>query len=161
MTSERPPQGAFIAFLLAQVGAHAAKAYAERLVPLKLSPPHAGILRKLAHSSGMSQRELATALGMHASRLVGVVDEMEAMGLVARQGNQEDRRANALELTEKGRETLRVLGKVSSEHNEALGAALSSEERGQLAELLQRVADQQGLTRGVHPGYGRLGEPRK
>lgn len=161
MTTERPPQGAFIAFLLAQVGAHAAKAYAERLAPLQLSPPHAGILRRLARRSGMSQRELATELGMHASRLVGVVDELEGMGLVARQGNQDDRRANSLELTPKGRETLSALGRVSCEHNDALGAALSIEEREQLAALLQRIADHQGLTRGVHPGYGRLGEARK
>ena len=97
---------------------------------------------------------------MHASRLVGVVDEMEAMGLVKRLGNEDDRRANSLELTPKGRETLQALGRVSCEHNEALGAALSAEEREHLADLLQRIADQQGLTRGVHPGYGRLGESR-
>jgi hypothetical protein len=37
-------------------------------------------------------------------------------------------------------------------------AALDETERQQLAILLQRVADQQGLTPGVHPGYARLGE---
>lgn len=109
----------------------------------------------------MSQRELATTLGMHASRLVGIVDELEAMELVKRQGNEDDRRANSLELTPKGRETLQSLSRVACDHNDALGAALSAEEREQLADLLQRIADQQGLTRGVHPGYGRLGELRK
>jgi DNA-binding MarR family transcriptional regulator len=157
MNSERPSKATFASFLLAQVGAHAARQFAERLSPLKLSPPHAGILRRLAHSGGVSQRELAAQLGMHASRLVGVVDEMESLGLVVREGNTDDRRTYSLQITPKGRETLKVIGKISQQHNEALTAALSTEEQEVLAALLQRIADQQGLTRGVHPGYSRLG----
>jgi len=64
----------------------------------------------------------------------------------------------ALHLTEPGRVTLRKIGSVSREHQENLLAALDETERRQLANLLQRVADQQGLTPGVHPGYARLGE---
>jgi DNA-binding MarR family transcriptional regulator len=112
----------------------------------------------LAHSSGLSQRELAAKLHMHASRLVAVVDEMESLGLVVRSANSEDRRSYALELTPAGREKLTEVGKVAREHNEALCSALSVEEREILAGLLQRIADAQGLTRGVHPGYRRLGE---
>jgi DNA-binding MarR family transcriptional regulator len=157
MDSDHPSQGTFVSFLLAQVGAHAAKQFAERLSPLKLSPPHAGILRRLARSSGISQRELAAQLGMHASRLVGVVDEMESLGLVVREGNTDDRRTYSLQITPRGRETLKEVAKVSQQHNEALSAALNLEEREVLAGLLQRIADQQGLTRGVHPGFSRLG----
>ena len=156
MDPERPSKAIFAAFLLAQVGAHAAKQFAERLSPLKLTPPHAGILRRLAHSGGVSQRELAAQLGMHASRLVGVVDEMESLGLVVREGNTDDRRTYSLQITPKGRETLKEIGKISQQHNEALSTALSSEEREVLAGLLLRIADQQGLTRGVHPGFSRL-----
>jgi hypothetical protein len=36
-------------------------------------------------------------------------------------------------------------------------AGLSDDERVQLTGFLQRIADEQGLTRGVHPGYARLG----
>ena len=82
----------FAALLLAQVGAHGAKQFAERLSVLKLTPPHAGILRRLVQSPGISQRELATTLGMHASRLVAVLDEMESLGLLIREANAEDRR---------------------------------------------------------------------
>jgi DNA-binding MarR family transcriptional regulator len=142
--------------LLAQVGAHAARQFAERLTPLKLTPPHAGILRRLVQSSGISQRELAAQLGMHASRLVGVVDEMESLGLIVREGNTDDRRTYSLQITPKGKQTLEEIGKVSRQHNDALLAALNPEERETLASLLQRVADQQGLIRGVHPGFSRL-----
>jgi DNA-binding MarR family transcriptional regulator len=158
MDHARPSKGMFAAFLLAQVGAHAVRRYAERLAPLKLIPPHAGILRLLVQSAGLSQRELAAQLGMHASRLVAVVDEMESLGLIKRESNAEDRRSYSLQITPKGEESLAQIRKISSEHNDDLCAALNPEERATLVALLQRVADQQGLVRNVHPGYSRLGE---
>jgi DNA-binding MarR family transcriptional regulator len=146
-----------VTFLLAQVGAHAAKQFAERLTAVNLTPPHAGILRRLSHSPGMSQRELATQLGMHASRLVAVVDEMESLGLVVRGGNRADRRTNSLQLTPKGKQKLAEISVISMQHNSAMCAALNQEEREMLASLLQRIADQQGLIPGVHPGFSTLG----
>ena len=95
---------------------------------------------------------------MHASRLVAVVDEMESLGLVTRESNSEDRRSYSLQITRKGKESLAQIGQVSRAHNEALCAALNPEERSTLVELLQRIADQQGLVRNVHPGYSRLSE---
>lgn len=146
-----------VAFLLAQVGAHAAKQFAGRLSALKLTPPHAGILRRLANAPGLSQRALATQLGMHASRLVAIVDEMESLDLVVRQGSTGDRRTYALQITPHGRERLAEISTISMQHNQALCAALGEDERELLAALLQRIADQQGLLPGVHPGFSSLG----
>jgi DNA-binding MarR family transcriptional regulator len=157
VSSERPTKASFPAPLLAQVGANAARAFAERLEPLKLMPAHAGILHRLGRSSGLSQRELATQLGMYASRLVGILDEMESLGLVVREANPDDRRTYSLMLTPKGRERLEEVSRISWQHNEAVCAALNEQERKSLSELLQRIADQQGLIRGVHPGFSRLG----
>ncbi len=144
------------AFLLAQVGAHAAANFAERLSPHQLTPPHAGILRLIARSPGLSQQELAKRLRMHASRLVAFVDELENKGLLQRQTSAEDRRVYALHLTEEGKAALDLIGQVAREHQKALCAALSEEERVLLAELLLRIAQDQGLEAGVHPGFGRL-----
>jgi DNA-binding MarR family transcriptional regulator len=149
-----PPSGRSPAsFLLAQVGAHAASQFAERLRTLKLAPRHAGILRILNANPGLTQQTLAATLGMMPSRLVDFVDEMEERGLVERRGDPNDRRRYALHLTEKGRSTLEGIGQIAREHSQALLAALSGDERQQLGNLLIRIADQQGLTRGVHPGY--------
>lgn len=145
-----------VAFLLAQVGAHAAARFAELLAPLRLSPPHAGILRILSKSAGLSQQELASMLNMHASRLVGLVDELETSGFVKRQENAEDRRTYALHLTDEGQAILGEIGHVAKKSQESLLASLSKEEREQLADILQRIADDQGLTPGVHPGFGRI-----
>ena len=149
------------AFLLAQVGAHAASRFAERLNALQLSPPDAGVLRLLRMSAGISQQELAARLRIHPSRLVAIVDNLEKRKFVERKVNPDDRRLYSLQLTSSGAEILGQIGKVAREHQDALLSALSSEERVELALLLHKVADQQGLRRGVHPGYQRLGKPKR
>jgi DNA-binding MarR family transcriptional regulator len=149
------------AFLLAQVGAHAASRFAERLNALQLSPPDAGVLRLLRMSAGISQQELAARLRIHPSRLVAIVDNLEKRKFVERKVNPDDRRLYSLQLTNRGVEILGQIGKVAREHQDALLSALNSEERVELALLLHKVADQQGLARGVHPGYQRLRKPKR
>jgi hypothetical protein len=51
---------------------------------------------------------------------------------------------------------LKRIAQVAREHQQALCAALTDTEREQLAHLLKRIADEQGLRPGVHPGFGRL-----
>jgi DNA-binding MarR family transcriptional regulator len=148
------------AFLLAQLGAHAAERFSERLGALQLTPADAGILRLLRMASGISQQQLSARLQIHPSRLVAILDNLELRQLVERKPNPDDRRLYSLHLTKGGGEILEQIGKVAREHQEALLSALSGEERRNLAELLQRAADQQGLTRGVHPGYRRLGRTK-
>ena len=151
------PRDGGVAFLLAQLGAHAAALFAERIRPLDLTPPQAGVLRRLAQFPGQSQRELADALGMHAPRLVALIDELEDRGLVARDRDPGDRRNYAISLTDEGRRLLTELGRVARQHERAITASLDDHERAQLLELLRRIAEEQNLRPGVHPGYRRLG----
>jgi DNA-binding MarR family transcriptional regulator len=153
---QRPREGG-VAFLLAQLGAHAAAAFAERLRPLELTPPQAGVLRRLGQFPGQSQRELADSLGMHAPRLVALIDELEDRGLVARDRDPEDRRNYAISLTDEGQRALAELAHVARQHELAITAALDENERAQLLALLRRVAKEQKLTPAVHPGYRRIG----
>jgi DNA-binding MarR family transcriptional regulator len=153
MNSSRDRSGAGAAFLLAQIGAHAAGRFAERLAPLKLAPPDAGILHILRSSPGVSQQELAGKLGSHPSRVVALIDGLEQRGLVERRPNADDRRQYSLFLSPKGTETLDAIGGVAREHQEDLLHTLDREERQQLTALLKKIAEAQGLTPGVHPGY--------
>jgi DNA-binding MarR family transcriptional regulator len=147
------------AFLLAQIGSHATNQFAERMAKLSLTPAHAGILRILQRHSPLSQRELADQLDMHASRLVALMDQMETLGLATREVSASDRRIHTLRITPKGTETLRQIGTEAQEHNRMLTSALSEAERETLRSLLERIAQAQGLTPGVHPGYRALGTP--
>jgi DNA-binding MarR family transcriptional regulator len=157
-----PPPGLSFgpAFLLAQLGSHAARKFGERLAKLRLAPAHSGILFILQATPGLTQQALAKRLGMVPSRLVALLDELDALGLTQRGVSPHDRRRHELALTEKGKKMLARIGEVSREHQSSLLAALAEPERDQFATLLQRVADQQGLTRNVHPGYKTL-RPRR
>ena len=165
MPRRRVPQGypvpsGSLAFLLAQVGAHSAARFAERLAPLDLAPAHAGILRVLEQADGLSQQALGEKHRVFPSRLVELLDGLEERGLVERRASPTDRRRHALYLTEKGREMLQRIDRVAGEHQDALCAALTEPERAQLALLLRRIVDEQGLTPGVHPGYRTLGSQK-
>src|SRR5215469_13824068 len=156
MKTGKQSRGGRASFLLAQVGAHAAQRFGERLKPLGFAPYHAGILRTLARSPGTSQQELARRLGMHASNMVGIVDELEGRGLLERKPSETDRRVYALHLTPKGLQSLGSIGEVAREHSRALLASLTESQREQLAELLEAIANEQGVRAGVHPGYEKL-----
>lgn len=148
------PTGA--AFLLAQLGAHAADAFAGRIAPLGITPPHAGILRLIAAMPNCNQQSLAGRLGVLPSRMVMLIDELAEKGLVERRRSQEDRRHSELALTKAGNVMLEKLGRLAAEHEASLCAALTVEEREVLAGLCRKIAAQQGLTPDVHPGYRKL-----
>jgi DNA-binding MarR family transcriptional regulator len=158
VSAERRPTGA--AFLLAQLGAHGARRFAERVAEIGLTAPDAGLLRKIASDPGVSQQVLAEHLGVMPSRMVALVDELETKGIIERRRSTEDRRNYELHLTERGRRVLGELSRIAAEHEESLCSALSKEERVQLRDLCRRIAEQQGLTPGVHPGYRQLGKKR-
>ncbi len=151
----RRPTG--VAFLLTQLGTHAAQRFGERIAALGLTPPDAGLLRKIASDPGISQQDLAEHLGIVPSRMVALIDELESKGIVKRKRSIKDRRTYALALTQNGRMVLRELSHVAADHEVALCAALSEGEKLQLGNLLRRIAEEQGLKPGVHPGYRQLG----
>ncbi|HEY6249711.1 MAG TPA: MarR family transcriptional regulator [Candidatus Angelobacter sp.] len=120
---------------------------------LRLDRPHAGILRIIGLSPGLTQQALGQQLGILPSRLVALLDELQERGYVERRPDPGDRRSYALHLTEGGQRILEKIGEVAREHDDEICAALNSQERQQLHLLLRRIADQQALTPGVHPGY--------
>ena len=148
------PTGA--AFLLAQLGSHAAQRFSERVAEIDLIPPHAGILRMIVSMQECSQQALAERLDILPSRVVTLIDELEAKGLIKRQRSKTDRRAYALVLTKRGQQTLVQLSKLAAEHEADLCAALTADELHTLAVMCRKIADQQGLKAGVHPGYRSL-----
>jgi DNA-binding MarR family transcriptional regulator len=140
-----------VGFLLAQLGTHAHRRFAERLAELDLHPRHFGMLSHLAASEGQSQQALSIALGIHRSAMVALVDDLEGRGLAERRRDPVDRRAYTLYLTRRGRNVLARMQRVAQEHEAELLTALSASERAQLIALLQRLAESQGLAAGVHP----------
>jgi DNA-binding MarR family transcriptional regulator len=138
-------------FLLVQLGTHAHRRFADRLAGRGLHPRHFGMLSHLAAAEGQSQQAVSVALGIHRSAVVALVDDLEQRGLAERRPDPGDRRAYTLFLTSTGRELLEELKRAADQEDAELLDALEASERSQLISLLQRVADAQGLTAGVHP----------
>jgi DNA-binding MarR family transcriptional regulator len=144
------------AFLLAQVGAHAAGRFAERVGQLGLTPADVGLLRMIASRPGRSQQSLAAELGVVASRVVTLIDNLDRKGLVERRRSTEDRRNYELHLTAEATRIMDEMRQLATAHDDDICSALDDDERAQLTALLELIADQQGLTPGVHPGYREL-----
>ena len=157
MSSAPDGQRGGVAFLLAQLGHHAAERFGERIAALDLTPPHAGILRAISAAPGRSQQALSTQLQLLPSRVVTYVDDLEDRGYVERRPNPDDRRQYALYLTAAGQQVMQKLSRLARQHDRAITTGLSESEQAQLRSLLAAVAQHQGLAVGVHPGYRQLG----
>jgi DNA-binding MarR family transcriptional regulator len=156
MTTEPDLSAGQVAFLLSQVGAHVAAQFARRLEQLDTTPATAGLLRLLAGNPGMSQQQLASALGTAPSQVVGLIDQLQAAGLAERRPHPTDRRTHAVHLTDAGTRRLREIGRVARDHGKAQLGSLSEAQLRQLGATLTALAEAHGLAENVHPGYQQL-----
>jgi DNA-binding MarR family transcriptional regulator len=155
-TASTPPAGQLrvpgVAFLLSQLGYYSSRRWKAHLAPLGLDPRQVMVLRRLAGDEGRSQQALGGALQIPPSRMVALVDALEQRGLLLRRPSPSDRRVRTLHLTKEGRRLLSEIMELSVEHEQQLCGGLQPAEREQLLTLLNRLAAEQGLAEGVHPG---------
>jgi DNA-binding MarR family transcriptional regulator len=130
----------YTGFLISRMGLVAAKRFGERLESLGLTTRMWGALNVLAAEGAITQHALCKSIGMDPSSMVSTIDELEARGLVERRRHPTDRRAHALHVTDKGRETLARGREIARSAQEELLAPLNEEERAQLHSLLLRLA---------------------
>lgn len=148
-----PPEGRpALSFLLSQVGFESSRRFQQSLEKLELERPHFALLNYLDDHEGLSQQALGDALHIPPSRMVGLLDELEARKLAERRVSPADRRANAVHLSERGRTLLAEARKIAIAHEQMVSSCLTPAERTSLISLLGRVGRALGLTAGVHPG---------
>jgi DNA-binding MarR family transcriptional regulator len=106
-----------------------------------LTPAQFDILATLGNTPGMTCRELGDRTLITKGTLTGVLDRMQARGLVKRSPSDADRRQVFVALTPSG---TRLFGRVFPEHADHVKRAfnaLSAEELEHTRELLQRLRD--------------------
>jgi DNA-binding MarR family transcriptional regulator len=106
---------------------------------LGLAGVHMGALSVIEAIGPISQQELGEYIKKDRTSIVAIVDELEAEGLLERHRNPADRRAYALQPTEKGRDWLRRAVPAFADAEDELLAMLDAGERAVLLDLLQRV----------------------
>lgn len=108
--------------------------------PLGLRPRHLVALTVLRTGGGVAgQQELATGLNIDRTNLVGLLNELEAEGLILRRRAAEDRRRHIVELTPAGEERLVAAEGAAGAAEDEILAALDDRQREQLFELLQQA----------------------
>jgi DNA-binding MarR family transcriptional regulator len=110
-------------------------------------------LWNVAIKEGRSQRELAEALRLPGSRVVALVDRLEAGGWLRRRLSTNDRRTRALHLTPKGQTLVDRIMDIAADHEDDLMHGLRSQDRTQLVGLLTQIARAQDLIPTSHPDF--------
>ncbi|MHC4108867.1 MAG: MarR family winged helix-turn-helix transcriptional regulator [Planctomycetota bacterium] len=102
-------------------------------------PAYLGVLLSLWLEDGLKVVELGRRAGLEPSTMTGLLDRMERDGLLSRSADPEDRRAQRIHLTNKGRDAKPAVSKVM---DRALGKILDGVGEADLTRLkktLRRV----------------------
>lgn len=105
----------------------------------ELTPGQFGVLALIDANPGLSQTKLGEILGIDRSTVVGVIDKLEARGLVERAAHPKDRRAHALQLSPGGTKRFSELARRVRSHENRIAKRLSAPERALLIGLLRRI----------------------
>jgi DNA-binding MarR family transcriptional regulator len=108
------------------------------LADFDLSPPQAHAIRGLQPGCPVPMRELAKHLHCDASNVTGIVDRLEARGLVERHVGATDRRVKELVVTDAGAELRRRLHE-RLKHGAPAVARLTPEEQRTFRALLAKA----------------------
>lgn len=127
-------------FLLKRLGTTAKEDSFRAYEEAGLHPYHYSILALLDEGVRETQGAIAQALGYDKGQLVGLLDELEAGGLVERRRDTADRRRYIVLMTPAGREALERMRRLSADLDARFLAPLSDAERRQLHALLLKVA---------------------
>lgn len=139
-----------IAFNLSSLGYAVSKGFKEILEPFELHPREFAVLRAVGFQEGQTQQALGDRLQIPRSRMVSIVDELEARGFVERHPNPADRRVRELHLTKEGRKALEQAFERAVAYEQQVTEPLSADERARLLDLLERISASMGIGPGAH-----------
>ena len=116
------------------------KTFARHLGPLDLKAVEFSVLVLVAANPQVNQKQLGQALDVSAPNLAVTLDRMVERGWVERVRSTQDRRAQHVHLTPRGRELTQQAEKIAATMENAALRVLSPAERALLIELLLKVA---------------------
>ncbi len=128
-----------IALLISQLGGRVSAEFARRVAEVGLTPPQVAVLRVVGQNPGLSQRDVADRLGTAPSRVVQLVDELEARGIITRTRSATDRRNYELTISEEAPPEVARVREIVRDHDAAWVASLSADEIAELRRLLRKV----------------------
>lgn len=134
------------AYLESLVGYNARRAalvvielFLERMAAYDLRPVDFSVVSLIIHNPGITSRQLCSALGMLPPNLVGMVNQLEKRGLIAKRPHPSDGRATGLHPTPACLALMQEAEKTALELEVEATSRLSVAERKTLIRLLKKV----------------------
>ncbi|MDO9336454.1 MAG: MarR family transcriptional regulator [Caulobacter sp.] len=131
---------ASVGHLLHRAAQRALDLYAAEAGPGAVTQRQHAVLAAVAEKEGAAQADLVASTGIDRSTLADMVARMIDKGLLARERSAQDARANAVRLTDAGREALEAIGPKTLAADAALMALLPKGKREGLLEALEVLA---------------------
>ncbi|MEU9005441.1 MarR family transcriptional regulator [Streptomyces sp. NPDC048551] len=126
-------------WLVGRVAARGRGLVADALAAEGLRLMHHAVLAATAEYGPVAQADLGRRLAVDPKDMVGILNHLQAAGLVLRTPDPGDRRKNAVTVTPQGSAVLARCAALAETANAALLAPLDTEEQGQLIALLTRL----------------------
>ncbi|MFD2025606.1 MarR family winged helix-turn-helix transcriptional regulator [Promicromonospora aerolata] len=122
--------------LIDYLARHLSRRSESALAPLGLRTRHLVALTVLRARGDITQRDLASALVLDGTNVVGLLNELEGRGLVERRRSPEDRRRHVVSVTDDGVSLLCAAETALTAVEDEVFQTLTAEQRSQLHELL-------------------------
>ncbi|HEY8315966.1 MAG TPA: MarR family winged helix-turn-helix transcriptional regulator [Gaiellaceae bacterium] len=127
-------------FLLGRVGWAMKTAAIEEFERSGFSPYQYSVLAVLSEGEKETQATIADTLRLDRGQLVGILDELEEAGMIARRRDEHDRRRHVVSLTPTGKKRLVKMRALVAQIEDSFLGALDRDERAALHDVLLRVA---------------------
>lgn len=113
--------------------------FLQRMAVYDLRPVDFSVVSLIVHNPGITSRQLCSTLGVLPPNLVGMVNQLEKRGLIAKRPHPSDGRATGLHPTASGQALMQEAEKTALELEIEATSGLSAAERKTLIRLLKKV----------------------
>lgn len=113
--------------------------FLERLAPYGLKPVDFSVMSTIHHNPGVTSRQLCATLNLLPPNLVGLIQTLEARGLIERKPHPHDGRAVGLHPTDQGRALMVQAEQTAADLEVEKTSKLTPAQRKTLLTLLQKI----------------------
>lgn len=113
--------------------------FLQRMSVYDLRPVDFSVLSLITHNSGISSRQLCSALNILPPNLVGMINVLEKRALILRKPHPSDGRVVGLHLTSVGSKLMKDAELTAKELEDEVASKLTANERKTLMRLLQKI----------------------
>ena len=138
-------------FQLGIAGAQITRSFSLLIQHTGLTHKQVGLLAVVDADQASSQREIASQLGVTPSLVVSLVDQLASIGAVRRTRSQTDRRVQVVEITNEGRQLLRLATDAAKKLDVELHKHLSPADLQALDRLLPTLLRASSVAAGNRP----------